>query len=259
MNDRIVGGINEKSNQMTIDLYKYFVKGIIRVTDSTTAEMVKLMENAYSDVNIAFANELARAAEKIGFNVWEAINLANSHPRVNIHNPGPGVGGHCIAVDPWFIVEQAPVESRMITVARNINEFTPHYVVSAISNIVKDVDEPVLTLLGLTYKENTDDMRESPSLIIATALKQKGYHLKLYDPFVKQQLDGKVNTIDEAVKGSDCVVILTAHEEFKEMDFNQMKDLLKTKTVFDTRNILNKDHLKSLGINYIPIGSSGYR
>lgn len=255
MNDRIVGGMNEQSSQMTVDLYKRFVQGTIHITDATTAEMVKLMENTYRDVNIAFANELARIAEKIGFNVWEAIHLANSHPRVHIHRPGPGVGGHCIAVDPWFIVETAPDESKLISLARQINEVTPHHVVHLIKKIIKDIKNPVITLLGLAYKENTDDLRESPSLDIMNELNNNGYQLKIYDPHIKQDVEGKVAALEDAVTGSDCVVILTGHEVFKQIDFNLLKNLFRTKLVFDTRNLLNKEDLLGLGYTYFQIGS----
>ncbi|MED1603612.1 nucleotide sugar dehydrogenase [Alkalihalophilus marmarensis] len=254
-NDRIVGGINEKSSQMTVDLYKRFVKGTIHVTNATTAEMVKLMENTYRDVNIAFANELARIAENVGFNVWEAIDLANCHPRVNIHKPGPGVGGHCIAVDPWFIIEQAPAESKLISMSRDINDTTPYEVVAKAEDLVKGIDNPVISVLGLAFKGNIDDMRESPSVHIVNRLKEDGYELKIYDPYVVDHIDGKVDTLEEAAEGSDCLVILTDHDVFKEINFNQVKDLMRTKVVYDTRNILNADALNELGITLAQIGN----
>lgn len=254
-NDRIVGGINEKSSELTVNLYKRFVKGTIHVTDATNAEMVKLIENTYRDVNIAFANELARIAEKIGFNVWEAIRLANSHPRVNVLRPGPGVGGHCIAVDPWFIVEQAPLQAKLIKTARQINDLTPHYILEMIETIVQDLKQPVITLLGLAFKENTDDVRESPSLEIMHALHEKGYQLKLYDPLVEQHIQGKMDTLEEAVRDSDCLVILTGHQEFINFDFQMLKELVRTKNVFDTRNIFDKNELEANGFHYFQIGN----
>ncbi|WP_409291606.1 nucleotide sugar dehydrogenase [Peribacillus sp. SCS-37] len=254
-NDRIIGGINQKSSELTANLYKRFVKGSIHATDATTAEMVKLVENTYRDVNIAYANELARIAEKIGFNVWEAIRLANSHPRVNILRPGPGVGGHCIAVDPWFIVEQAPEEAKLIGTARQINDHTPRRIVEMIENTVQDLKQPVITLLGLAFKENTDDLRESPSLEIMHALHKKGYQLKIYDPLVKQHVGGKIDTLEEAVRNSDCLVLLTGHEEFKNFDFQMLKGLVRTKIVFDTRNIFDKNGLEANGFQYIQIGN----
>ncbi|WP_409295037.1 nucleotide sugar dehydrogenase [Peribacillus sp. SCS-26] len=254
-NDRIIGGINQKSSELTANLYKRFVKGTIHVTDATTAEMVKLVENTYRDVNIAYANELARIAEKIGFNVWEAIRLANSHPRVNILRPGPGVGGHCIAVDPWFIVEQAPEEAKLIGTARQINDHTPRRIVEMIENTVQDLKQPVITLLGLAFKENTDDLRESPSLEIMHALHKKGYQLKLYDPLVKQHIEGKMDTLEEAVRDSDCLVILTGHKEFIGLDFEMLNGLARTKIVFDTTNIFDKSKIETNGFQYVQIGN----
>lgn len=254
-NDRIVGGVNEISSKMTVDLYKRFVKGTIHITDTTTAEMVKLMENTYRDVNIALANELARIAEQIGFNVWKAIELANCHPRVNIHKPGPGVGGHCIAVDPWFIVEQLPTESKLISLSRTINDSMPYHVIQKIDDIVKEFKEPVISVLGLAFKENIDDIRESPSLIIMRELRKRGYHLKIYDPYVKSFVEGKVATLEEAAVDSDCLVILTDHDIFKKIDFQQIKNLLRNKMVFDTRNTVNQAELEKLGFICIQLGS----
>jgi UDP-N-acetyl-D-mannosaminuronic acid dehydrogenase len=255
-NDRIVGGINEKSSQLTVDLYKRFVKGTIHVTDTTTAEMVKLMENTYRDINIAYANELARIAEKLGFDVWEAIELANCHPRVNIHKPGPGVGGHCIAVDPYFIIDKAPQESKLITLARKINSETPKKVVENIKEIVKEIQNPKIAVLGLAFKGNIDDMRESASLEIIHELKESGFNLSIHDPYVKADLDGKVNTVEEAAKEADLLVILTDHDVYKKIDLRAVKEAMKSPIIYDTRNLLNADELEELGIYYIKIGSS---
>ncbi|MEB1808288.1 MAG: nucleotide sugar dehydrogenase [Bacillaceae bacterium] len=254
-NDRIVGGINEKSSRLTVDLYKKFVKGTIHVTDSTTAEMVKLMENTYRDVNIAFANELARIAEEIGFNVWEAIDLANCHPRVNIHKPGPGVGGHCIAVDPWFIIEQAPVESRLISMSRDINETTPLHVADRVYDIVKDHTLPVVTILGLAFKGNIDDMRESPSLPILHQLRNKDIEVRVYDPLVKQEMDGKYSNLEEAAEESDCLVILTDHEQFKSINLEALQKKMRNTVIYDTRNIFNEEQVESKGFTLIRVGS----
>lgn len=254
-NDRIVGGINEKSSEMTVELYKRFVKGTIHVTDSTTAEMVKLMENTYRDVNIAFANELARIAEKVGFNVWEAIDLANCHPRVNIHKPGPGVGGHCIAVDPWFIIEQAPEQSKLVSLSRDINDTTPYHVADSIVNLVKDEENPTVTVLGLAFKGNIDDMRESPSVEIVHYLQKQGLNLKIYDPYVTDTIEGKVETIEEAVSNSNLAVILTDHNVFKELDFESLQKLMKNAVIYDTRNVIDKEKLTNLGYKVLTIGT----
>jgi UDP-N-acetyl-D-mannosaminuronic acid dehydrogenase len=254
-NDRIVGGINEESARLTQKLYQTFVKGRIHLTDATTAEMVKLMENTYRDVNIALANELARIAERIGFNVWEAIELANCHPRVNIHRPGPGVGGHCIAVDPWFIVEQAPEEAKLIHLSRQINDSTPHSVVRIIEELVKVFDQPQIALFGLAFKGNIDDMRESPSLVVVEALRKKGYALKLYDPHILQELPDKVESAEEALSGSDLMVILTDHRRFAEMDYGRLYGLMRNHNILDTRHLLDRETVEKAGFTYYEIGS----
>ncbi|WP_175640260.1 nucleotide sugar dehydrogenase [Metabacillus schmidteae] len=254
-NDRIVGGINEKSSQLTVDLYKAFVKGTIHVTDSTTAEMVKLMENTYRDINIAYANELARIAENIGFNVWEAIDLANCHPRVNIHKPGPGVGGHCIAVDPYFIIEQAPQEARLITLAREINTSTPVTVVSLVDKVLKGINHATVSVFGLAFKGNIDDMRESPALEIVEELKAKGFDLKIYDPYVKDSYENKANSVEEAVENSDLILVLTDHAVFKDINFDEVKNKMRTPKILDTRNLLENLQLTEKGIDYLQIGS----
>lgn len=254
-NDRIVGGINEKASEMTVKLYKSFVKGTIHVTDATTAEMVKLMENTYRDVNIAYANELARIAEKLDFNVWEAIDLANCHPRVNIHKPGPGVGGHCIAVDPYFIIEQAPEESELITLSRNINSKTPVSVVDLAGSLVADIKFPTITVFGLAFKGNIDDMRESPSLEIIEELEKRGADVKVFDPHVKTNMKIKCESVEDAVKNSDLILILTDHKKFKELDYTTIKELMRTPQLLDTRNLLEAEVIKEKGINYQLIGS----
>ena len=151
-NSRIAGGINPQSAQRIAEIYKTFVQGDIYTTDTRTAELCKVAENTFRDVNIAFANELAKICENLGVNVWEAINLCNKHPRVNIHQPGPGVGGHCIAVDPWFIVEKQPDTAEMIHLSRNINDSMPSHVASEILEILGEIKDPVVTVLGVTYK-----------------------------------------------------------------------------------------------------------
>ncbi|MCM3443787.1 nucleotide sugar dehydrogenase [Metabacillus halosaccharovorans] len=258
-NDRIVGGINEESSNRTVELYRTFVKGEIHVTDATTAEMVKLMENTYRDVNIAFANELARIAEEVGFNVWEAIKLANCHPRVNIHMPGPGVGGHCIAVDPWFIVEAAPEQAKLTTLSRKINDETPHNIVNIVKNIVGEIAKPKVSVFGLSFKGNIDDMRESPSLEIIEDLVNIGYDVSIYDPHILSSYPNKVDTLEEAVDNSDCVVILTDHNEYKEIDYTQIKEKMSTPNIIDTRNILNKEVLQEAGFDVFLVGDKSIR
>ncbi|EWG09050.1 nucleotide sugar dehydrogenase [Cytobacillus firmus] len=254
-NDRIVGGINEESCLRTVFLYKHFVRGNIYMTDAKTAEMVKLIENTYRDVNIALANELAMIGEKYGINMLEAITLANYHPRVNIHAPGPGVGGHCIAVDPWFIIEQAPDETKLITAAREINESTPDRIVNLIESAIQGISSPIITLLGLAYKGNIDDLRESPALVIYDKLRKKGYDIKWHDPYVQKELEGKCETIEEAVYTSDCAVILTDHNQYKTQEFKILSDLFRNRILIDTRNIVNKNSMIAAGYKCLQIGT----
>ncbi len=162
-NARVIGGINRESAEAGRDLYATFVKGDIILTDATTAEMVKLMENTYRDINIAAANEFSRLADRFGIDVWEAISLANRHPRVKILNPGPGVGGHCISVDPWFLVESAPDITSLISSARKVNDFQPHFVVDWMEHKLGKLSGKQICALGLTYKPDVDDFRESPA------------------------------------------------------------------------------------------------
>lgn len=258
-NDRIVGGINEESSAKTVKLYKQFVKGTIHTTDSTTAEMVKLMENTYRDINIAYANELARIAENLDFNVWEAIDLANCHPRVNIHKPGPGVGGHCIAVDPYFIIEQAPEEAKLINLARSINTSTPEDIVSLVQNNMEDIKNPTISVFGLAFKGNIDDMRESPSHEIIDSLIQKGYHVNIYDPYVKVPYDNKVEDVSESLTNSDLILILTDHNVYKEIDYKNMKDLMRSPRIIDTRNLLDGTEMTNIGYDFMSIGSQMQR
>lgn len=252
-NDRIVGGINPESSQKTVELYKLFVKGKIHVTDATTAEMVKLMENTYRDVNIALANEFAKISEELGFNVWEAIKLANYHPRVNIHYPGPGVGGHCIAVDPWFIIEKTPLTAQIITLARKTNDSMPKYVSEKVKNLLKDIDNPVISVFGLAFKGNIDDIRESPAIKVINLVKRFAT-VKIYDPHVKIAFDGKVDSLEECVDSSDLILILTDHNEFKYLDTNKIGSMMRNKQVLDTKNVLDRTQWENKGFLFFLLG-----
>lgn len=261
-NDRIVGGIDEMSAQKTKELYQSFVKGTIHLTDATTAEMVKVIENTYRDVNIAFANELAKISDQIGVNVWEAIELANFHPRVNIHQPGPGVGGHCIAVDPWFLAELQPDLAKVITLARQTNDTMPAYTVSRIKEILSNqkISQPKIALLGLSYKGNVDDMRESPSLTIMTELKKEKLVYRAYDPFIKDiRVDGQVLSLNEAIEDADIVVILTDHRIFTEYQPAKLAKVMKTANVFDTKNCIDENKWREVGFEYIRLGDAKNR
>ena len=252
-NDRVIGGINRASAESTSELYKSFVEGKIYLTDCTTAEMVKLMENTYRDVNIALANEIALICENLGTNVWEVIELANLHPRVNIHQPGPGVGGHCIAVDPWFIAELVPNFARLIHCARNINDGMPGYVVQRILKILENVSSPRVAVLGVSYKGNIDDVRLTPTLPIINGLEKANIDFSVYDPHV-QEFEYELSGLKETLAGADCILFLADHDEFKFLYPHELGKLMRRKIVFDTRNILNDELWKKCGFNVYNLG-----
>jgi len=239
-NDRVIGGIDEASAIAAERIYRTFVRGRIHRTNLATAEFVKLMENAFRDVNIAFANELANLAEAHGVNVWEAINLANRHPRVNILRPGPGVGGHCIAVDPWFLLTP-DVAARIIPAARATNDRRPGEVVLRTLRILEKIPEPKVAVFGVAYKGNADDVRESPSVEVIRGLEERGLDMKAYDPLVPQDRH-PTNSLDECLQGADCILVLADHREFDYLDPSSLGRPMRTKILFDTRNCV--DHAK---------------
>ncbi|HKI54291.1 MAG TPA: nucleotide sugar dehydrogenase, partial [Anaerolineales bacterium] len=210
-NARVVGGITPESAKAGHDAYATFVKGEIIETDTTTAEMVKLMENTTRDVNIAIANEFSRLAEKFGVDVWEAISLANRHPRINILSPGPGVGGHCISVDPWFFVETAPELTPLIYNARKVNDEQPHFVVEKVKQALGDLKDKKIAALGLAYKPDVDDLRESPAIEVVHLLQDAGATIKAWEPFNTKASLKDIDlslSFDEAVKDADAILIL---------------------------------------------------
>ncbi|RST59500.1 nucleotide sugar dehydrogenase [Siminovitchia terrae] len=235
-NTRIVGGVNQVSTKKAVEVYKSIVTGEILTTSAISAEMSKLMENTYRDVNIALANELVKISKKLDVDALEVIELANYHPRVNIHQPGPGVGGHCLAVDPYFIIEKAPEESKLIKMAREINNSMPLFVKDLIKEFLPDTNSKI-TILGLTYKGNIDDVRESPALEIVNLLENEGYRLGIYDPHIKQeQINYYLSTFEEAVKGTSCVLVLTDHNEFRSLEKELVNYNMKDVLVLDTKN-----------------------
>ena len=257
-NDRIVGGINEKSSQLTKELYETFVKGKIHITDATTAELVKVMENTYRDVNIAFANELAKIAEKIDVNIWEAIHFANFHPRVNIHYPGPGVGGHCIAVDPWFLVELDP-EAAIIHQARITNDGMPEYTALKTNKILAETNKTggKVAVFGLAFKGNVDDMRESPSTEVIVELQKLGLEVVSYDPHIKTNTHPtQTQSLQEATSGADIILVLTDHNEFKELQPTTILDNLNSAIVLDTKNCLQRAEWEAAGFVFYTLGDS---
>ncbi len=222
-NDRIVGGINEKSSILGKEFYSSFVQGDIFITDSKTAEMAKLVENAYRDVNLAFANEISVISENAGIDVWKLIKLANRHPRVNILYPGSGVGGHCIAINPWFIVANAEKNSKLITTARQTNDNKPFWVLEKVKEeIIKFRSElgrdPVIACMGITYKPDIDDLRESPSLKIAENLSSFHNHVVVVEPNLSGYKGLNFVDIEGGITKADIILYLVPHSEFKDLD-----------------------------------------
>ncbi len=254
-NNRIIGGINEISGKKIRDLYQTFVRGEIYLTDATTAEMCKLMENTYRDVNIALANELGKICEKIGINAWDVIKICNNHPRVNLHQPGPGVGGHCLAVDPWFIVESNPDLARIIHLAREINDDMPKHTFERIEEILMNIDGiRKVTVLGLTYKANVNDVRESPIMELVELLDQQNYEIALFDPHIKGYKHQKSSVL-EAAKDSDLLVLAVNHDAFKHLPFEDIGKVMRNKNVFDTRNWWDKGTMKKAGFDCYLLGN----
>lgn len=237
-NNRIIGGCTPKCAQLAANLYRSFVKGEIFITDSQTAEMTKLMENTFRDINIAFANELVTICNKLHIDGLEVIALANKHPRVNILMPGPGVGGHCIAVDPYFVASKLPKLSRLILTARQVNCDMPEYIVSKVKQLTTGIETPKIAILGAAYKGNIGDVRESPALEIIKLLKNDGFVVDVYDPYVNQQ-DIKLTTLEKAVENSDLILILTDHNVFKDIDYHEIVKRMRTPQIFDTKNIID--------------------
>ncbi|MGP9820450.1 UDP-N-acetyl-D-mannosamine dehydrogenase [Salinarimonas sp. NSM] len=239
-NARVIGGLTPACAEKARDFYKVFVSGKCLLTTARTAELCKLTENAFRDVNIAFANELSLIAERVDVDVWELIALANHHPRVQILQPGPGVGGHCIAVDPWFIVDSAPEESRLIRTAREVNDYKPHWVVGKVRAAAERFKAPRVACLGLAFKANVDDLRESPAVHIVDELAKSGVgEIVAVEPHIRalpRQLAGHANvTLADlrAIEDADIVVCLVDHEAFRSIDPKR----LMSKVVIDTRGI----------------------
>jgi UDP-N-acetyl-D-mannosaminuronic acid dehydrogenase len=237
-NARVIGGMTRKCGQLALGLYRIVVRGECRVTNARTAELAKLTENAYRDVNIAFANELSLICDKLKINVWELIALANLHPRVNILQPSPGVGGHCIAVDPWFIVATNPDEAKLIRTARLINDMKPAYVVARVRERAAALKRPVIACLGLTYKKDVDDLRESPALDIVRSLAEEQVgELLVVEPNISTmpreltEFGLVLHDFENALERANLVLLLVDHLSFLHVD----RDLLKDKFVIDTR------------------------
>ncbi|MFF4549926.1 UDP-N-acetyl-D-mannosamine dehydrogenase [Streptomyces sp. NPDC001406] len=240
-NDRLIGGVSECCGARAKKLYELFTQGQCHVTDTTTAELAKLSENAFRDVNIAFANELSMICDKLGIDTGEVIALANRHPRVNILQPGPGVGGHCIAVDPWFIVSAAGEQARLIRTARQVNDAKPAHVIAEVSKTAARFKDPVIACLGLSFKANVDDLRESPALHITAQLARQAVgRLLVVEPHITELPSvladtgqAKLVDLEAALYESDVIALLVDHDAFRGVK----RTMLRGKVVFDTRGL----------------------
>ncbi|KOO37246.1 nucleotide sugar dehydrogenase [Priestia koreensis] len=243
-NTRIVGGLTEEAATKAADVYRAVVTGDVIETKAVTAEMSKLMENTFRDVNIALANELVKISSRLNVNAHEVIELANKHPRVNLHHPGPGVGGHCLAVDPYFIIEKAQAESPLIQISRQINNSMPDFVYDQVNRLTAELPTPKIAVFGLTYKGNIDDVRESPAIEIYEKLASNPrFNVVAHDPHVREeQVKFPLVSFEEAVQDANLVLVLTDHNEFKQMDTAELVKRMATPVVFDTKNCAHIDN-----------------
>jgi UDP-N-acetyl-D-mannosaminuronic acid dehydrogenase len=261
-NARVIGGIDAASTQVGRDLYATFVRGEIVMTDATTAEMVKLMENTYRDVNIAIANEFAHLTERFGIDVWEAIAVANRHPRVNILRPGPGVGGHCISVDPWFLVEAAPDLTPLIHTARKVNDGQPEHVVAKVraafaSQGLSSLEGRRVAALGLAYKPDVDDLRESPAVEVVRLLGHAGAQVVAYEPFKPEpNLPGvrAVSSLEEALQDAELLLLLVGHQVLREQDPYLLAKMTPARLAVDTVNGWSSQEWSKAGFQLLCLG-----
>ena len=256
-NARVIGGVTPESAKVGAELYSIFVKGEIVQTDATTAEMVKLMENTYRDTNIAIANEFSRLAQRFGVDVWEAISLANRHPRVKILSPGPGVGGHCISVDPWFLVEAAPELTPLIYNTRKVNDSQPHFVFDLVQRALGSLRGKKIAALGLAYKPDVDDLRESPATEVVYLLQDAGARVKAWEPF-KPEANMKsmdmASSLDDAIREADVILLLVNHTQFRELDPTQIATKTPTRVLIDTVNGWNAADWRAAGFVVYRLG-----
>ena len=264
-NVRIVGGYNSESVEIAVELFKAVTKGEILTTDCTSAELAKLAENAFRDVNIAFANELALICEQMGSDAVEVIKLANTHPRVNIHKPGCGVGGPCLPKDPYLLlhpVKEKGFKSRVIEPSRELNDYmskhTVELVVKALRKLGKDVSESKVTVLGVAYKGEVDETRNSPAERIVRELMDLGAEVVVYDPYCEESFGaGRAKDVDEAVRGADCIVVATDHKMFGELELEKIRALMnENPALIDGRRVVHPVEAKKQGFTYLGIGHS---
>lgn len=257
-NDRLAGGLTATCAERAGQLYESFVEGTVLRTDATSAEMAKVMENTYRDVNIALANELALVAEQVGVDVWEVIRLANRHPRVNVLRPGPGVGGHCIAVDPWFLVQAAAEVTPLIQQARAVNDRMPQHVLRRLEQLTGPPPAR-LAVLGVTFKADVDDVRESPALRVAERAVERGYDVRLCDPHAAPGADAlpaPLLPVEQALRDADAVVLLVDHAAFSNLDPHLAGALVARKRLLDTRGALDAQAWEAAGFEVARLGSA---
>jgi UDP-N-acetyl-D-mannosaminuronic acid dehydrogenase len=257
-NARVIGGIDRDSAEAGRDLYRVFVQGEIVLTDATTAEMVKLMENTYRDINIAIANEFARLADHFGVDAWEAIEIANRHPRVKILRPGPGVGGHCVSVDPWFLVEAAPDLSPLVRTARQVNDSQPRFALECIRRALGGVlAGKRVAVLGLAFKPEVDDLRESPAIEVARMLVEEGTVVSAYEPYKPDADLGELRmapTLEAAVRYADAVVLMVRHASLRQLDPRAIAPLMGGRVAVDCDNGWDRPDWEAAGFRYSRLG-----
>ena len=257
-NARVIGGIDRASAEAGRDLYAKFVRGEILLTDATTAEMVKLMENTFRDVNVALANEFSRLAERFGVDVWEAIDLANRHPRVRILRPGPGVGGHCISVDPWFLVEAAPDLSCLIRQARQVNDDQPAHAAGLIERALGGLEGRRIAALGLTYKPDVDDLRESPAIQVAAALAGAGALVATFDPFAPAaEAPGCTSApnLEAALQEAEAIALLVDHQAFRQLSPRAVAAAMPGRIAIDCRGVWDRAAWRQAGFRLHVLGT----
>jgi len=265
---RVIGGIGRASAEAGRELYSIFVRGEIILTTATTAELVKLMENTYRDINIAIANEFSRLADRFQVDIGEAIKIANKHPRIDILRPGPGVGGHCVSVDPWFLVEAAPDITPLVRTAREVNDGQPRFVVELAGRALGgSLDGRRVAVLGLTYKADVDDMRESPSVSIAHLLMDEGAAVRAYEPNTKgTNVEGLVSTgfvktesLEEAVGDAEMILLLVGHKAFRQLKPQELAALTPARLILDAACILDAQQWRDAGFRYyrLHVGEAG--
>jgi UDP-N-acetyl-D-mannosaminuronic acid dehydrogenase len=256
-NARVIGGIDRASARAGRDLYAAFVRGEVVLTDATTAEMVKLMENTYRDINIAAANEFSRLAQHFGIDVWEAITIANRHPRVKILRPGPGVGGHCISVDPWFLVESAPNITPLIRQARLVNDAQPAFAAALIEGALGGLHGRAVAALGLTYRADVDDLRESPAVEVARLMAEGGARVRTFEPYAAETVVpgcAAAPSLEAALKDAEALVLLVDHRAFVELDPVQVAAGMPGRLAIDTRGRWDRERWQAAGFHLHVLG-----